>query len=83
MLAIRRNPSCLRAAIAQQPQQLVLVTPKRPLLAGSPFLPDSGVKVSLRRGQPNTIRTGLRDPTPMRVQSAGRTSNVILCFLLT
>ncbi len=79
MLAIRRNPAQVLRVFQQQQQQLqVMLTPKR-LLTESPFRqqqqPDSAVKVSLRRGQPNTIRTGLRDPTPMRVpHSSDRSS---------
>lgn len=60
MLAIRRNPSVL----VQQ-----MLTPKR---LNEPIHPSTEVRISLRRGKPNTIRTGLRDPTPMRAQSMNR-----------
>ena len=61
MLAIRRNPSVL----VQQ-----MITPKRLIEPIHPSTQEA--KISLRRGKPNTIRTGLRDPTPMRTQSVHR-----------
>lgn len=64
MLAIRRNPSIL----VQQ-----MITPKRIIEPIHPSTQDA--KISLRRGKPNTIRTGLKDPTPMRAQSIHRTCN--------
>lgn len=63
MLAIRRNPSVL----VQQ-----MITPKRLIEPIHPSTQEA--KISLRRGKPNTIRTGLKDPTPMRAQSIHRTS---------
>lgn len=64
MLAIRRNPSIL----VQQ-----MITPKRLIEPIHPSTQEA--KISLRRGKPNTIRTGLKDPTPMRVQSISRTNS--------
>ena len=64
MLAIRRNPSVL--------VQQIMVTPKRLIEPLNPTTQE--VKISLRRGKPNTIRTGLKDPTPMRVQSISRSA---------
>lgn len=64
MLAIRRNPSIL----VQQ-----MITPKRLI---EPIHPSTHeAKISLRRGKPNTIRTGLKDPTPMRAQSISQSNN--------
>lgn len=80
MLAIRRNPSIL----VQQ-----MITPKRLIEPIHPSTQEA--KISLRRGKPNTIRTGLRDPTPMRAQSISQSNNKrskyrlkhsILCFFV-
>lgn len=64
MLAIRRNPSIL----VQQ-----MITPKRLIEPIHPSTQEA--KISLRRGKPNTIRTGLKDPTPMRAQSISQNKN--------
>lgn len=64
MLAIRRNPSI----IVQH-----MITPKRLIEPIHPSTQEA--KISLRRGKPNTIRTGLKDPTPMRAQSISRTNS--------
>jgi len=63
MLAVRRNPSLILQPLNKTPKQLM-----------ESLLPDihQDVKISLRRGKPNTIRTGLRDPTPLRGNSLGR-----------
>jgi len=63
MLAVRRNPSVILQPLNTTPKQLM-----------ESLLPDihQDAKMSLRRGKPNTIRTGLRDPTPLRGNSLGR-----------
>ena len=63
MLAVRRNPSLILQPINTTPKQLM-----DSLL---PNMQQDG-KMSLRRGKPNTIRTGLKDPTPLRGNSLGR-----------
>lgn len=62
MLAVRHNPSLILQPLNNTPKQM------------ESLLPDihQDVKISLRRGKPNTIRTGLRDPTPLRGNSLGR-----------
>ena len=39
---------------------------RTPVTALEPVLPVQDLKSALRRGKPNTVRTGLRDPTPLR-----------------
>lgn len=66
MLAIRRNPGLMLSPVNH--------TPKHLLDSIIPNL-NQDSKISLRRGKPNTIRTGLRDPTPLRSQPASRHRN--------
>ena len=65
MLAIRRNPSLMLSPASHTPKQLESIIPNL----------NQDSKISLRRGKPNTIRTGLRDPTPLRGQSSHRHRN--------